>query len=139
MIWFAGLGQDPFTSDATFPVHTPQARLAGVGRRKLDPGDGPRYLYPKVWSASQSLFGVKAWSGRHRVVVLVEGAADAVACWEVGVPALACYGAGLHLPQVELLARYAPDLVLAGFDNDAGRLPGHRPGPPGAGPPLRGP
>ena len=117
-IWFAGMGQDPFTGDATFPVHTPRARLAGVGRRRLDPGDGPRYLYPKVWSASQSLFGVRAWSGKHRVVVLVEGAADAAACWEVGVPAFGCYGAGLHLPQIELLARYAPDLVLAGFDND---------------------
>lgn len=116
--WHVGLGQDPFNGDATFPVHTPSGRLAGVGRRKLDPGDGPRYVYPKVWSASQSLFGVKVVTSRVRAVVLVEGAADATSVLEVGVPAFGCYGAGLHLPQQELIARVSPDVVLCGFDMD---------------------
>lgn len=123
-----GLGWDPFTDCATFPVRTPSGALAGVGRRRgdeavakaKDEGTNPsRYLYPKRWSASRSLFGWRAWPGEApKVVALVEGAADAIACWEVGVPALACYGAGLHLPQRELLAQLAPRMVLSAFDAD---------------------
>lgn len=118
--WLFGLGEDPVTGDATFPVRTPQGVLAGVGRRRVDPDVQPRYLYPPRWSASRSMFGWPIQPKlRGDVLVLVEGAADAVAVAELGLPALACYGAGLHLPQRELVARAAPRLVLLGFDTDA--------------------
>lgn len=111
------LGQDPFSGDATFPVHTPEGRLAGVGRRLAHPEDGRRYLYPRRWSAARSLFG---WglSPPDDVVVLAEGAADATSLIEVGVRAYGCYGAGLHAPQRELVLRASPRVVIAAFDND---------------------
>lgn len=114
-----GLGYDPFTKDAIFPVHTPGGLFAGVGRRKatLEEG-GPRYKYPHNWSAASTLFGSNGRYPRFDVLALGEGAADAAAIWEVGCPGLAVYGAGLHFPQRELLSRYAPKLVLLGFDMD---------------------
>jgi hypothetical protein len=118
-----GLGEDPFTGDATFPVHTPGGLLAGVGRRKqVVEEKASRYLYPRHWSSGSTLFGTAGRYPRLEVLCLVEGAADATSLWEVGCPALAVYGSGLHMPQRELLHRYAPKLILLGFDmDDAGR------------------
>lgn len=108
------LGWDPFTGQATYPVRTPQGKLAGVVRR--DPDGQPKYKYPYRWSASTTLSGLGAPRTDH--VVLVEGRPDRVALAEVGIPALGAYGAGLHFPQVELLVRRAPSVVLIGFDMD---------------------
>lgn len=111
-------GQDPMSGDPTFPVYTPEGRLAGVGQR----GDSSyaRYLYPKGWAASRSLFGMRqAHNVDLAVLVLIEGAADTAAIWEVGAPGFGCYGAGLHWPQREFIARINPKLVLLGFDADA--------------------
>jgi hypothetical protein len=117
--WAMGLGSDPFSGDATFPVHTAGGLLAGVGRRKLEPEDGPRYVYPRHWSAASSMFGMGGhYQPVRDVLVVVEGAADASSCWETGCPALAVYGSGLHRPQYELIARCAPKVVLTGFDMD---------------------
>ena len=113
-----GLGEDPFTGDATFPVHTPGGRLAGVGRRRLTPEKKSRYLYPRHWSASMTLFGTDGRYPGLPVVCLVEGAADAVSLWQVGAGGLAVYGAGIHMPQIELLVRYNPKVILIGFDMD---------------------
>lgn len=117
-VWTGQLGVDPFTGHATFPVRTPEGRLAGVGRRDPDPEAKPRYRYPPRWSAASSLHGVTLVP-RSEVLVLVEGAADQTSLFEVGIPALGCYGAGLHKPQVEALLRRAPKLVVLGFDMDA--------------------
>lgn len=113
------LGEDPFTGDATFAVHTPEGLLAGVGRRKqVVEEKASRYLYPRNWSSGSTLFGTAGRYQRHEIIALGEGAADAAAIWETGCPGLAVYGAGLHMPQRELLARYAPRLILLGFDMD---------------------
>lgn len=111
------LGQDPFTGHATFPVRTPEGVLAGVGRRDPDPEAKPRYKYPPRWSAARVLDGLTTVP-RTEVVVLTEGAADRISLTECAIAALGCYGAGLHKPQVELLLRRAPKLVLLGFDMD---------------------
>jgi hypothetical protein len=67
LIWHAQLGEDPTTGEATFPVKTPEGRLAGVGRRQSnamvaaakEAGENPsRYKYPRRWSASRVLHGV---------------------------------------------------------------------------------
>lgn len=124
MRWTARLGFDPLTGDATFPVRTPNGLLAGVGRRKAVPGDGPRYVYPPRWSAARSMF----FAGEPGdVLVLVEGAGDAVGVAETGAYAAACYGSGLHQPQVDLVMRRAPKLVLIATDaDDAGRAGARR-------------
>lgn len=118
--WNLGMGHDPFTNEPTFPVHTASGILAGVGRRKqLAEGEkGARYWYPSSWSASGTLFGRGHRVEPMPVVCLVEGAADTAAVTQTGVPALGTYGAGLHLPQVEILAQHRPKLILLGFDMD---------------------
>jgi len=119
-----GLGQDPFTSDATFPVHDHLGNLAGVGRRRADPGDGPRYVYPKQWSAARAMAGYPGLGNEYvptevrDCLVLVEGAGDTTALIEAGINALGCYGAGTHAPQRELIARLNPKFVVLAFDND---------------------
>lgn len=120
LCWNAALGQDPFTGDGTFPVYTPQGSLAGVGRRQLD--REPKYLYPPRWAASKVLDGYNlARASDH--VVMVEGMADRVSLLEVGIPALGCYGSGLHAPQLEMVLRSPAKMILLGFDEDpAGEL-----------------
>ncbi|HWO50935.1 MAG TPA: toprim domain-containing protein [Ornithinibacter sp.] len=115
---YLGMGQDPFTGSPTFPVHTASGYFAGVGRRNVDPTAKPKYKYPAHWSASVSLFGRVNGPEPFPIVALVEGAADAAAVIETGCPALATYGSGLHLPQIELLAQHSPKVVLLGFDMD---------------------
>lgn len=108
------MGQDPFSGMATYPVRTPLGKLAGMVRR--DPDGQPKYKYPYRWSASTVLDGLHHPRTDH--VVLVEGRPDRVALTECGIPALGTFGAGMHFPQVEMLVRRAPSLVLLGFDMD---------------------
>lgn len=115
LCWYARLGLDPFTGSATFPVRTPNGYLAGLGRRQEN--TEPRYKYPWGWSASTVLGGNEVVPKMSHLV-LVEGYADAVSCWEVGIPALCVYGSGIHYPQLEILFRRAPREVVLGFDMD---------------------
>lgn len=120
LCWALSMGTDPITGDGTFPVYTPKGQLAGVGRRLHD-GE-VKYRYPFKWSSSHVLGGTELSRRHSGVIVLVEGRADAAALWEMGIPAYACFGAGLHHPQLEQVARLRPDLVLLGFDaDDAGQ------------------
>jgi DNA primase len=112
------LGHDPFNNAGTFPVHTPSGLLAGVGRRFVTDDKHARYMYPRRWSAANTLFGTNGRYPSLPVLTLVEGAGDATACWEVGAPALGVYGSGVHLPQRDLIVRYNPKLILLGFDTD---------------------
>lgn len=112
------LGEDPWSGEGTYPVHTPAGQLAGVCRRALTEGPWPKYKYPQAWSASRALFGSHGAWRHHEVLMLGEGAADAAAGWEIGCPSYATYGSGLHGPQIELIARMTPRLILLGFDND---------------------
>lgn len=118
LCWQQGLGEDPWTGEGTYPVHTAAGTLAGVSRRALTDGPWPKYKYPRTWSASRALFGSRGAYLHHDVLMLVEGAADAAAGWEVGCPTYATYGSGVHAPQVELVARMTPRLILLGQDND---------------------
>src|SRR6478609_5809965 len=96
------LGSDPFTGDATFPVHLGDGLLAGVGRRREVTKDEAkesghtRFRYPSHWSATHSLWGASARYYQVDVLVLVEGASDAAAVQETGALGLAVYGAGIH-------------------------------------------
>lgn len=124
---WADFGADPVTGDATFPVYTADGKLAGVGRRR-EHGE-PRYLYPANWSASRTLGFLQRGNAAATVgfVLLVEGYADGAACWQVGAPALSAFGAGVHLPQRELVARIGPKLIVNAFDADgAGRAASER-------------
>ena len=112
-----GMGQDPFTGAATFPVFTPEGHLAGVGRR-FATESGKSYRYPRGWSASTNLGGTMGRITPAPVVCIVEGYADAAAVAETGCLALCQWGAQMHAPQVEMLAKFNPSLVLLGQDMD---------------------
>lgn len=118
LCWMLGMGEDPWTGEGTYPVHTPGGQLAGVCRRALTEGPWPKYKYPRAWSASRALFGTRGQYKARPVLGLFEGAADAAAGWETGLHSFATYGSALHAPQLELVVQMQPQLVLLGFDND---------------------
>lgn len=115
------MGQDPFTGEATFPVFTPEGRLAGVGRRHESKEDGKvkkYYKYPRGWSASMSVGGTLGKMTPAPVLCIVEGYADAAAVVETGCAAVAQWGSQLHAPQVDMLRKLNPKLILLGQDMD---------------------
>ena len=118
VIWSMGLGQDPFSGSATFPVYTPGGKLAGVGKRFVDEEGNKRYMYPRGWSAAMQVGGTRGRTTATPVVCITEGYADATSVWEVGCAAVAQWGSQLHKPQIEMIARMAPKLILLGQDMD---------------------
>ena len=56
------------------------------------------------------------------MVVLVEGATDVMALQQSGIPdgwaVAGFFGAGMHHPQVALVAAKAPKVIVAAFDDD---------------------
>lgn len=130
------LGCHPVTMNPTYPFYDRHGRLRGVVQRT---SGQPKYLYPTGVSAARSLFGwdravAMAGSGPQSIVV-VEGACDVIALrsrltgtgYLDSMAVVGCYGAGLHVPQVELINALAPEVVLFGFDNDdAGRTAASR-------------
>lgn len=113
--WLLGLGEDPFSGEATFPVYTPSGQLAGVGRRAVAE---KRYRYPANWSASTQMGGARGRITPVDVLCIVEGMADAVAVRETGCMALCQWGSQLHRPQIEFISRHNPKLILLGQDMD---------------------
>lgn len=116
------LGFDPETESVTYPLRDSGGDVLGVVRRRLDP-DGPKYLYPKGVDISRYLFN---YSPEHRkVVVLVEGALDAIAFWNVGITAFAVYGSQLSAAQINLVERVDPDFIVTGYDRDDAGFKAH--------------
>lgn len=112
------LGADPGADCVTYPLRDPSGAVLGVVRRSL--GHGPKYLYPAGIDVGSLLFG---YTPAHReAIVLVEGALDAIALWNVGVEAFAIYGSRLGPAQVHLIDRIDPEHVYTCYDQDrAGR------------------
>ena len=110
-------GTDARTGDPTYPMRGPHGEVWGVVRRQAD--SQPKYVYPDGVSVSRTVYGNL---DRKPVCVLVEGASDVMALEESGIPdhwsVWGCYGAGLKLPQIELLAERSPKLVVIAFDDD---------------------
>lgn len=103
----------------TYPLRSSTGRVLGVVYRDLN-GSGPKYKYPKGVDMGRLLFNYT--TEHRRAVLLVEGAVDAIACWNAGVEAFAIYGARLSEHQVALIDQIDPDVIYTAFDNDtAGR------------------
>ena len=109
-------GTHPLTGQPTYPIRNAAGEVLGVVVRQ---DHNPKYLYPYGVSTSRTFFGDIRPA---RTVVLVEGAADVMALHQAGIPdgwaVLGCYGAGLHSPQVDLIADLSPHTVVCAFDND---------------------
>lgn len=114
-------GTDPETNSPTYPLRDAEGRLCGVVSRHEDLS--PKYSYPWNSSTSRTLYGPHRAA---KVVVLVEGASDVMAVEQSGIPkgwsVNGCFGSGIHYPQVELVARMAPDVIVAAFNDDRAGL-----------------
>lgn len=102
---------------ATLPVRDVTGRIMGTIRRDLTGEDQCKYRYPPGVGMSKYLYNYHRCEGD--VILLTEGATDAIAAEEAGFPnAMATYRNGLSVAQVALLRRYAPSLVLICYDQD---------------------
>lgn len=110
------LGFDPAHEAVTYPLRSPSGSVLGVVRRSLTQDSGPKYQYPLGVNVSDLLFNYS--TDAREVVYLVEGALDAVACWEAGVEAFAIYGSRFSARQLELVVRTGAFDVVCVFDQD---------------------
>lgn len=109
------LGSDPEAEAVTYPLRDPAGQVLGVVRRSLNSG-GPKYRYPAGIDVGRLLFNYS--TDQRRAVVLVEGALDAIALWNVGVDAFAIYGSRLSVDQVRLVDKVDPEWVYTAYDAD---------------------
>lgn len=101
----------------TYPLRSPSGEVWGVIQRTGLPDR--KYLYPAGAPVSTTFHAIGSGTD---VIVLVEGAADAMALDQSGLPdgwgVRGCFGAGLHAPQVEILKRLGPRTIISAFDAD---------------------
>lgn len=112
------LGYDYMKDVLTIPVRDSDGSLLGVITRRLD-DQKPKYRYPRGFPIGRYLFA--AWeipSGSRQTVALVEGAIDAVACWDARVPALAMLGSRLTKDQAHVLKVLQVHTAVIFTDND---------------------
>jgi DNA primase len=109
------LGYDVDTESVTYPLRDQQGSVLGVVRRPLVTLDR-KYNYPSGVDISRYLFNFTP--GARRVIVLVEGAMDAIACAMSGIEAWAIYGSRLSKAQVALIDRADPMFIWTAFDAD---------------------
>lgn len=115
------LGFDVLGDAAVIPWRSIGGRLLGLVRRQLSAE--PKYLYSRGLRIHHHLYGAHLASQVPLDrLALVEGPIDALACWSVGVPAVAMGSASLSEAQLELLCQLGPRQVLIATDADkAGR------------------
>lgn len=112
------LGYDPMRDHGIIPLRAYNGSLLGVIRRQLAVDAVPRYLYPKGFKISQHLFGANK-AMLHSRIAIVEGSLDCIACWDVGIPAVALLGSRLSRHQEFLLKTVGADFMVVMTDNDA--------------------
>lgn len=115
--WFQPRRDDPYVEAATIPLREPTGGLLGVIHRRLD-GAKPKYHYPAHADVSACLFAYERVRGGCAHVVLCEGAVDAIALWQEGIPALAAYSDRLSAAQTALIRSLDPLTVTLAFDAD---------------------
>lgn len=135
------LGYD-FLGDAlTLPYRNPfTGHVAGVIRRPVDPGDGPRYIFPPGFARRSSLYGswivygdtVEGARGADEPVVVAEGPTDAANIDQAArghrVLAVAQYGSSIAEGQIRLLHRLGVRSVVLFYDYDRAGLSATRKG-----------
>jgi len=113
------LGYDATEGASVYPLRDPAGRVLGMVQRTDDPHQ--KYKYPPGSNTSSLIFGY------HEVeedeIYLVEGATDAIALYEVGLPGMALYGSRLSRAQYRLIDRYRPKRIWMASDQDK---EGHR-------------
>lgn len=108
-----------------FPIICDEKQV-GVSLRKTSKDDFPKWLHqPKHIQVSKLLYNYDSVKGND-VIVVVEGAYDVMAFYEIGIPACAVFGSSISKQQYRMLMKTGADLVFA-FDGDnAGRKALHQ-------------
>ena len=118
---------DRFRGRLMFPIRDKRKRTVGFGGRVLD-GSLPKYLNSpetQVFSKSKELYGLSDLLVKHNRperILVVEGYMDVIALAQYGVSnVVAALGTAMSKGQIDLLFRFATELVFC-FDGDnAGR------------------
>ena len=110
------LGYDEIKEKPVYPIRNADGSVAGLVCRNA-PGEKPKYRYPRGISTSKMLFNYDQIVPES-TVVLVEGAPDVIALWEVGIQSVGAFGARLYDSQLRLLSRLEPTKVVVAFDQD---------------------
>ena len=111
------LGYDPVRDHGVIPLRNFRGLLMGVIRRQFAKDASPRYLYPRGFKISQHLFGAHL-ARTHGRIAIVEGSLDCVACWDVGIPAVALLGSKMSAHQYDLLVKIGADFMVVMTDRD---------------------
>lgn len=94
----------------------------GVAFRRVNNNDMPKWSnQPRDLNYSEILYNYDNVSGETEIVVC-EGITDVWAYYEIGVPAVATFGAHLTEEQYRLLIKTGADIVLSYDNDDAGKL-----------------
>jgi DNA primase len=119
---------DRFRARIMFPVRDPRGRVQGFGARALRSGTKPKYLNSpegELYRKSRTLYGIdQARSAIAKVgrAVVVEGYTDVLAAHQAGIAeAVAVMGTAITPDQLQALARYTEEVVLALDADRAGR------------------
>ena len=119
---------DRFRARTMFPVRDARGRVQGFGARALRPNTKPKYLNSpegELYRKSRTLYGIdQARAGIARVgrAVVVEGYTDVLAAHQAGIgEAVAVMGTAITPDQLQQLARYTEEVVLALDADRAGR------------------
>lgn len=115
------LGYDSLTNSATIPLRNFHGKPLGVIRRRMARNAKPRYMYPKGFKISEHLWGAHYCKGENTIAVC-EGSVDALAMWDIGVPAVALLGSRISDHQTHLIHKIGCSEVVVMTDRDkAGR------------------
>jgi DNA primase len=116
---------DVFRRRVIFPIIDVSNRVIGFGGRALDPEDPAKYLNTAdtpMFKKGRNVYALnlaRAAIMRTKSVVLVEGYTDVISLHQAGAEnVVACLGTALTQDHLNLLSRYAEEIVLA-YDADA--------------------
>ncbi len=116
---------DVFRHRVVFPIIDVSDRVIGFGGRALDPGEAAKYLNTAdtpMFKKGHHVYALnlaRTAISRSHAVVIVEGYTDVLALHQAGIEnVVACLGTALTSDHLELLARYAEEIILA-YDADA--------------------
>ncbi len=116
---------DTFRNRVIFPITDTAGRVIGFGGRALDPENPAKYLNSPetpLFRKRRSVYAIDV--ARDAIVsekraVIVEGYTDVVSLHQAGIEnTVAALGTALTTHQLELLGRYADEVVLV-YDSDA--------------------
>jgi hypothetical protein len=93
------------------------SQLVGYLARNPNPGEGePKYVWPKGFHKSLEVFGAVQLRDEHelplRIVYLVESPLAVMKFWQLGIPAVSCFGWTVSPEQAAIINELAKGIVF---------------------------